>query len=65
MGRIRTRYVKLKAEEMLERYENRFTNNFEDNKEVLDKIAEIGSKTLRNKLAGYITKKIKKRKVGK
>lgn len=62
MGRIRTRYVKLKTEKILNKYRDRFTTDFAENKRTLDKIADIGSKTLRNKMAGYITKKIKKEK---
>lgn len=59
MGRIRTRYVKLKTEEILERFPEEFGKDFEENKEKLEKLTKIGSKTLRNKIAGYITKKKK------
>lgn len=59
MGRIRTRYVKLKTEKIMNKYGDMFGGDFEENKEKLKKVAEIGSKTLRNKIAGYITKKKK------
>jgi len=50
------------AEEVLERYPDLFSTNFEENKKKLGEIAVITSKQIRNELAGYITKLIKKRK---
>jgi len=44
------------AEELLKQYGEKFTDNFEENKKVLNEIAEIKSKYLRNKVAGYITR---------
>ncbi|MGC8970398.1 MAG: 30S ribosomal protein S17e [Conexivisphaera sp.] len=44
------------AEEMLRRYPDRFTADFEHNKRVLEEVADIESKYLRNALAGYITR---------
>mgnify|MGYP001773518446 CR=1 FL=1 len=50
------------AEQVLERYPDLFNTNFEENKKKLSEIAVITSKQIRNELAGYITKLIKKRK---
>ncbi|MFP3213616.1 MAG: 30S ribosomal protein S17e [Nitrososphaeria archaeon] len=51
------------AEELLEQYGEKFTDNFEENKKVLNEIAEIKSKYLRNKVAGYITRIVARSKV--
>jgi len=47
--------VKRISAEILERYTDKFGDNFESNKEVIKTIALIRSKVLRNKVAGYIT----------
>ena len=43
------------ADEILKKYPNRFTTDFEENKNLLEEVVIISSKTLRNKLAGYLT----------
>jgi len=40
----------------LEKYPDKFTTEFDINKLVLDEIAIVPSKSLRNKIAGYITR---------
>ncbi|MGC8599788.1 MAG: 30S ribosomal protein S17e [Nitrososphaeria archaeon] len=51
------------AEELLEQHREKFTSNFEENKKVLNEIAEVKSKYLRNKIAGYITRIVIRSKV--
>ncbi|MFP3132866.1 MAG: 30S ribosomal protein S17e [Nitrososphaeria archaeon] len=51
------------AEELLKQYGKKFIDNFEENKKVLNEIAEIKSKYLRNKVAGYITRIVARSKV--
>ncbi len=46
---------------LLERYPDKFTSDFEKNKEALAELTVIGSKTVRNHIAGYITKTQKDR----
>ena len=41
---------------LLENNELKFTNDFEENKKILDEHANISSKKLRNQIAGYISK---------
>lgn len=43
------------AEEILKKYPNKFTTDFDENKKLVEEVVIISSKTLRNKLAGYIT----------
>ncbi len=47
------------SQTLLQRYPERFSTDFEKNKEVLSELTVIGSKTLRNHIAGYITKTLK------
>lgn len=56
MGNIRPTFIKRSAIEILKRYPDLFTDDFENNKQSLNKVADIGSKSLRNKVAGYITR---------
>ena len=59
MGRVRTSSVKRAAEELVAEFPNQFTDKFEDNKKKVSELAEVGTKKLRNMIAGYITKKVK------
>lgn len=63
MGKVRTRTVKRLARELLKNYPDKFTANFEENKNVLKSLAEFSSKRLRNRVAGYITRLIKSRQL--
>ncbi|MFO8050238.1 MAG: 30S ribosomal protein S17e [Thermoplasmatota archaeon] len=56
MGNIRPTFIKRSAIEILKKYPDQFNEDFQNNKEVLNKLAEIHSVTLRNKVAGYITR---------
>ncbi|HKU84082.1 MAG TPA: 30S ribosomal protein S17e, partial [Candidatus Nitrosocosmicus sp.] len=50
--------VKKMANELLERYPDKFTSDFNENKETTKNFAIVRSKELRNKIAGYITKSV-------
>lgn len=50
--------VKKMANELLERYPDKFTSDFNENKETIKDFAIVRSKELRNKIAGYITKNV-------
>lgn len=60
MGRIRTRKVKVLAKEILEKYPDKVSADFELNKHFVGEIL-VGqvSKKLRNQVAGYLTRLIK------
>lgn len=45
---------------LLSTNKDKFTTSFEENKHVLQQIAEFPTKKLRNLIAGYITKEMKK-----
>ena len=60
MGRIRQTFIKRTGDELIEKFEDRFTTDFETNKKVVEEVALISTKRLRNRIAGYITSKVKK-----
>lgn len=47
------------AEQILERYPQSFSDDFEANKKALSELTLITSKQLRNNIAGYIAKSLK------
>ena len=52
--------IKRLSYEVMEEYKPKFGEDLANNKKVLDQIAIIRSKGLKNEIAGYITKFIKK-----
>ncbi len=54
---IKPAYVKKTATMLLERYPDAFSTDFEHNKELVDELTNIESKTVRNRIAGYVTRK--------
>ena len=60
MGRIKTRFVKTSADRIYDSGKDEFTDNFEKNKAIIEKYAQIPSKRMRNSINGYITR-MKKR----
>lgn len=63
MGRIKTWMIKRLGEDLLRQFPDKFCEDFDKNKEVLKDLLEIKSKKLRNVLAGYITKVMKRKGV--
>ena len=55
---IKPSYIKTIGNELVAKQRTNFSNNFEENKQQLEKSAVIESKRVRNRVAGYITRKI-------
>lgn len=55
MGRVRPSLVKSTGQKLMEKYPSEFGEDFEENKEKVEEYADIGSKHLRNRVAGYLT----------
>ncbi|CAF1696511.1 hypothetical protein Bca4012_000287 [Brassica carinata] len=55
MGRVRTKTVKKSSRQVIEKYYSRMTLDFHTNKKILEEVAIIPSKRLRNKIAGFST----------
>jgi len=60
MGRIKTMLIKRTANKLIKKYPDKFTEKFNENKKLIEEVAEIGSKKLRNVVAGYVTRLTKK-----
>lgn len=60
MGSVRSLYIKRAAREILAKYPNKFTKDFNENVKILDELIKTDSKTTRNRVAGYITKIMKR-----
>ncbi|MFD1515024.1 30S ribosomal protein S17e [Halomarina rubra] len=54
---IKPAYVKKTATTLLEKYDEAFSTDFDHNKEVVVELTNIDSKEVRNRVAGYITRK--------
>ena len=56
MGKVRPEKVKKLARELLKRYPDKFTSDFESNKKTLITVTTATSAKLRNRIAGYVTR---------
>ncbi|SFR56739.1 SSU ribosomal protein S17E [Halogeometricum rufum] len=54
---IKPKYVKQLGKLLLEKYPQAFNTDFETNKESVSKLTNVESKGVRNRIAGYITRK--------
>ncbi len=59
MGKVRTLLIKKVSKELISKYLNVFTTDFDRNKILLDKYSEVDSKHLRNRISGYIVNLMK------
>ena len=60
MGRVRTKTVKRAARELIEKYYSKLTLDFHVNKKILESVAQVSTKRLRNKIAGFTTHLMKR-----
>ena len=60
MGRVRQTYIKRLAKDFVDAEPERFSEDFDENKQVLKDLEEFNSKKLRNRVAGYIVRVKKK-----
>jgi small subunit ribosomal protein S17e len=56
LGKVRTETVKRAARELIERFPEKFTNEYEANKAAVNEVMKAPSKKLRNRIAGYVTR---------
>ena len=62
MGRIKTAFIKRVTHELMKLHGNEFTEDFEKNKKIVNNLVSTPSNRLRNIVAGYVTKLVKKMK---
>eukprot|EP00892_Ulva_mutabilis_P007412 jgi/Ulvmu1/5042/UM021_0059.1 len=60
MGRVRTKTVKRAARVLVEKYYQKLTLDFDTNKRICEDVADIQTKRLRNKIAGFTTHLMKR-----
>lgn len=62
LGNIRTTHIKNTAIELVKLFPDRFVpRNFEHNKASVQDLVEMNNKSLRNKIAGYVTRYLSNR----
>ena len=54
---IKPDYVKKTGNILMERYPEAFNDDFEQNKESVTELTTVESKGVRNRIAGYVTRK--------
>ena len=62
MGRIKTKLIKRTGEELLQKYPDKFSDDFKDNKKILPEVTEMHSKKFKNVISGYITRLMRRKK---
>ncbi|MEM0313230.1 MAG: 30S ribosomal protein S17e [Candidatus Bathyarchaeia archaeon] len=55
MGNVRTDHIKRVARELIRRYPNKFSGNFDENKRLVSQLVQGATSKVRNQIAGYIT----------
>jgi len=55
LGKVRPEHVKRIAKELVQRFPDKFTTNFENNKKLVNEFTNLSSTKLRNRIAGYVT----------
>jgi len=60
MGRVRTNLVKKASKQIIEKYYSRLTLDFDTNKKLVDEVATLPSKRVRNKISGFSTHLMKR-----
>ena len=56
MGSVRTEQIKRTAKELIRRFPDKFTRDFENNKQMVKSLVQGGTPKVRNQIAGYITR---------
>lgn len=56
MGNIRPTYIKRVAIELVQRYPEQFSSDYQHNKVMVSKLTDVRSVSMRNKIAGYVTR---------
>ncbi len=60
MGKIRPTYIKRIAIDLVKKHYDKFNEDFQHNKKMVAELTDVKSITMRNRIAGYITRYRKK-----
>jgi len=55
LGKVKTEHIKRLGKELLSRFPDKFSSDFDDNKHAVDALTEGATTKVRNQIAGYIT----------
>jgi small subunit ribosomal protein S17e len=55
LGKVKTEHIKRLGKELMSRFPDKFSSNFNDNKHAVDALTEGATTKVRNQVAGYIT----------
>jgi small subunit ribosomal protein S17e len=55
VGKVKTEHIKRLAKDLMERFPDKFSNDFNANKHTVDILTEGATTKVRNQVAGYIT----------
>ncbi len=55
MGNIRQTYIKRVAIDLVKRYNDKFSDDFEHNKKMVNELTDVKTTIFRNRIAGYVT----------
>ena len=58
MGKVKTEQIKRVGKELMERFPDKFTSNFDENKKQVDILTKGTTTRVRNQIAGYITRTV-------
>lgn len=58
LGKVKTDQIKKTGKELMARFPNKFTSNFDDNKKLVSTLTKGTTTRIRNKVAGYITRTV-------
>ena len=58
LGNVRTDQIKRTAKELIRRFPNKFSNNFDENKHLVGLLTQGTTIKIRNQIAGYITHRL-------
>ncbi|MEM2876302.1 MAG: 30S ribosomal protein S17e, partial [Candidatus Bathyarchaeia archaeon] len=56
MGKVRPERIKRISRELMSLYRDKFTEDFEYNKRLVETLTNVSSVRVRNRIAGYITR---------
>jgi len=62
LGNVKPAYIKKLALQLVEKFPDKFTDDFEKNKILVEKLTTISTKNMRNRIAGYIARIMEDRK---
>ena len=58
LGKVKTEQIKRIGKELMAKFPDKFTSNFEENKHLVDTLTQGTTTRVRNQIAGYITRTI-------